>query len=236
MFSNISDITEAWNRDPVKEISEKISKGSFRTNTEQSQIYNLKHMKHNKQTEKKNFDDSTDIVSLSDPTISLLSDNTVRDSSEYAYGHHDNHFSGSYAPVNFDKYSKKNRNLKNNKYYNFYHASDSDISEPVYHSKCDFSVKHLRKCNLCYNRLQKLVDSKVNEKFDEILLDTKMKQLQNLTKLNATTPSVQHFTQTGQPNITTNQHSWKETLIIVIGAIIAMFIVFLIVKSVCHKG
>ena len=38
MFSNI---TEAWNYDPVKEITNKLSKNKFQTDTEQSKIFTI---------------------------------------------------------------------------------------------------------------------------------------------------------------------------------------------------
>ena len=239
MFSNI---TEAWSHDPVKEITNKLSRGAFQTNTDQSEIFNFKNQ-NNTINQNKVKIKKQDILSLSeDNSLSLLSENTT------GINTIDSDF-GSFAPVNFDKYDKysgkkkyQNKN-KHNKNYTDNHASrnnfsintDTDLSsDPVQYSRCNYSVKHLKNCDRCYDKLKKLVNTKVNEKFDEMILDTKMKQLQN-----ATIPQTQLVHQ--QPHVVlpqniqnTSNNSWKETLIIVIGAIIAIFIIFLIVKAL-HK-
>ncbi|XWV25153.1 hypothetical protein QJ856_gp0619 [Tupanvirus deep ocean] len=229
MFSNI---TEAWNYDPVKEMTDKLSKGAFRTNTDQSEIFNFKSQSNNINQTKINNAKPKDIISLSDGnSLSLLSENTT------GINTLDSDF-GSFAPVNFDKYSNNKKKQNKNKHSKRYDSisSDSDLSstDSLEESRCDYSVKHLKKCDRCYDRLKKLVNSKVNRKFDEIILDTKMKQLQNVTVPQfpiLQQPQAQSYAQ----NIPTpNSDSWKETLIIVIGAIIAIFIIFLIVKAM-HK-
>ncbi|XWV26415.1 hypothetical protein QJ857_gp0654 [Tupanvirus soda lake] len=228
MFSNI---TEAWNFDPVKEMTDKLSKGAFRANTDQSEIFNFKSQSNNINQTKVNNAKTNDIISLSDGnSLSLLSENTT------GINTLDSDF-GSFAPVNFDKYSNKKKQNKN-KYSKRYDSisSDSDLSstDSLEESRCNYSVKHLKKCDRCYDRLKKLVNTKVNRKFDEIILDTKMKQLQNVTAPQfpiLQQPQSQPYIQ-NTPN--SNSDSWKETLIIVIGAIIAIFIIFLIVKAM-HK-
>lgn len=217
MFSNIN---EAWGHDPVKEITDKLSKDSFKTNTDHSEIFNFKNQNNytNQQRVNNVTNKSKDSLSLSDiNSLSLLSENTVAsNNTDY----------GSFAPVNFGKYSKKKPPKINYHRFNDSDFSDSESSsDSIRDTKCDYSVKHLKKCDKCYNGLKKLINSKVNKKFDEMILENKMKQIQNATIPVPVTPQVPYV-----PN-NSGSDSWKETLIIVIGAIIAMFIIFLIVKS-----
>jgi hypothetical protein len=137
-----------------------------------------------------------DTANLSDShSLHLLSD-------EYNINNY-----GSYAPVNFGKKDMKIMDLE---------MMSEMISSPV-NSKCFYSMKHLKKCDKCHYKLKALINSKVNKKFDEMILKSKMKQLQNATA----------HTQPYVPK----SDSWKETLIIVVGAIIAIFIIFILVKS-----
>lgn len=206
MFSNIS---EAWNNDPVKEMSNRLSKGSFTTNTDRNKIFDFR-----KKEEKKRSN-----YQLSDPnSLSLFSngnhsgsDSEFDISSDLSIDQHsllnqkeNSLYSIPYAPVNFTR-SKTN-----------HRQNDTDT---IVDSRCNYSIKHLEKCDRCYDKLKKLINTRVNRKFDELMLDSKLKQLQNIPL------STQMF----QPN--NHSDSWKETLIIVIGAIIAIFIIFLIVKA-----
>ena len=235
MFSNIN---EAWGRDPVKEMTEKLSKGAFQSQTSHSNIFNFKNQNNLINNDKTAL---KDVVSLSDNSINLLSENTtnsdysapsIYSSRDMIKGLSDASEYSSYAPVNFGKYSKNKKNkLKNSKHpsvtsidFSDTDTSDSNFLDSVEDSRCTYSIKHLKKCDRCYYKLKRMVDSKVNKKIDAILLDTKMKQLQNTTS------------STIQPSVPYNQtngisDSWKEVLIIIIGAIIAIFIIFLIVKS-----
>jgi hypothetical protein len=257
-----SNITDAWNHDPVKEMTDKLSKGAFRTNTDQSEIFNLKNQSNNINQNRVNQNKvnqnkvnqnkvtnivpkSKDFLSLSDGnSLSLLSENTLGTNTiESDFG--------SFAPVNFDKYTTKKKyqsKKKHNKYYDNAN-DDSDLSSDLssdfaQNSRCNYSVKHLKKCDRCYDKLKKLVNTKVNQKFDEMILDTKMKQLQNasIPPTHIIHPQMQPqiqplMQQQIQPQMQpANLHpqksdSWKELLIIVVGAIIAIFIVFLIVKA-----
>lgn len=233
MFSNI---TEAWSHDPVKEMTEKLSKGTFQTNIPHSEIFNFKNQSNLDNQNKTSSLVKPNELSLSEGnSLSVVSENTPI-SSLSLLNTNESDF-GSYAPVNFDKYStKKKYHIKKNKYDDS-DESESDLSsESLQNSRCSYSVKHLKKCDRCYNKLKKIVNTKVNKKFDEIILETKMKQLQNATLpqtqiIQPFQPLQNHLPQQPQ-NITTNgSESWKETLIIVIGAIIAIFIIFLIVKA-----
>lgn len=173
-----SDITEVWNHDPVKEITNKISNGEFENRYDRN--YQLKN----------------NSINLSDiESISLLSD---KSNTENYHG---------YAPAKFDRRT------------NFDIFSESS---PI-NSKCSFSIRHLNKCDRCYSNLRQLINSKVNKKFDELLLENKLKQLRNQISI----PTV---IQQPVPYLHYNNSSWKETLIIMVGAIISIFIVFLIVK------
>jgi hypothetical protein len=211
MFSNIID---AWDHDPVKEMTDKLSRGSFKSNPK-SELFNFQN--RNDQSDTLSLSDAKTISLRSPPAGGLLSDNTI------------NSDLGSYAPANFNKYlNKQGKHDKPNKYAHNKH--DNNISDSDTHSsndsKCVYSIKHLKRCDRCHDKLKHLINSKVNKKFDEIILDNKMKQLQNMTPV--TQPPIVY------PQNTIHSDSWKETLIIVIGAIIAIFIIFLIVKSL-HK-
>jgi hypothetical protein len=232
MFSNI---TEAWSHDPVKEMTNKLSGGAFQTNTNQSEIFNFKNQSNNVNQKRVNMINSKDNLSLSDASgLSLLSENTIASNTI-------NSDFKSFAPVNFDKYkgnkmSNKKYNSKNIK-FNISDGSDSEIfSEPLQESRCNYSIRHLKKCDKCYDKLKKLVNTKVNNKFDEIILENKMKQLQNITSMqpNIIQPQQQSQVPISHSQNNTRNDSWKETLIIVVGAIIAIFIIFLIVRAL-HK-
>ena len=200
MFSNIS---EAWANDPVKEMTDKLSKGAFGTHTNRGDIFNLKKTNPTE-------------ISLSDNTsasISLFSENTINQS--------------PFSPIRFNKTNKKTNRI----HHPSLRITDTDTnsdqtqesissSDNFADSKCSYSVKHLKKCNRCYNKLKKLINGKLTKKVDEIILDTKMKQIQNASMLQQPTQPVQAL----QPD------SWRETLIIIVGAVIAIFIIFLIVK------
>lgn len=212
MFSHIN---EAWNYDPVKEITNKLSRGSFRTNTDQSEVFNFKNQSKI---------NSNDILSLSDEnSLNLLSEDT-------SYLNTIDSDFCSYAPVNFDKYPYKKKQNKNRYSRKYDSDTNPSLSDSIDTSRCNYSIKHLKKCDRCYDKLKNLINNKVNKKFDEIILDTKMKQLQNPSSMSQL-PILQQPIAIPQSN---HSDSWKETLIIVIGAIIAMFIIFLIVKAI-HK-
>ena len=222
MFSNIN---EAWKNDPVKEITNKLSRGAFSKQNEHTNIFNFKNKS------------KKDIVSLSDNSLSLLSENTIN-SDDIIVGKNGSTngskiFSdmeyGPFAPANLDKYPEKNKKI----YHKSKHPSitslsninstESNLFDTIEDSRCDYSVKHLNKCDKCYYKLKRMIDNKVNRKYDDMVVNYKLQQLQNNTANNNQSHPVQSAPQSD---------SWKETLIIVIGAIIAIFIIFLIVKSI----
>ncbi|AGF85386.1 hypothetical protein QJ854_gp396 [Moumouvirus goulette] len=216
MFSNMTDVTEAWERDPVKEMTKKINNGNFDANRDKNKtIYKFKN-------------DSKDLNSLSlSDNYSLSSRNSLsfKNSPKISL---DSDIS-SVLPSNFSKHGArlKNNILNLSEIIN----SDSSFTENGFDTKCEHSIKHIKKCNKCYDQLKKIVDNKVSKKMDEIILDNKLKQIQaftpNLTQQN----NPQNNPQNNHSIINTD--SWKETLVIVVGVIIALFIIFLIIKAIC---
>ncbi|QGR53897.1 hypothetical protein [Moumouvirus maliensis] len=219
MFSNMTDITEAWERDPVKGMTKKISDGIFNADRDKNKtIYKFKN-------------DSKDFNSLSlSDNYSLSSKNSLslKNSPKISL---DSDIS-TVLPSNF----KKRGGIKNN-ILNLSEIinSDSSFTENGFNTKCEHSIKHIKKCNKCYDQLKKIVDNKVMKKMDEIILDNKLKQIQaftpNLTQQNTQQNISQNIPQNNSSII--NKDSWKETLVIVIGVIIALFIIFLIIKAIC---
>ena len=82
----------------------------------------------------------------------------------------------------------------------------------------DSHNKHIKKCEDCHKFILDIVDKKVNKKFNDIILNSKLQQLKNLENKNYT-----------NKNLST--YCWKDTLIIVIGAIILIVIILLIYKT-----
>ena len=215
MFSNITD---AWTNDPVKEITNRLSKGAFQDRTDHEKMFNFKNQ--NLLENNKRINDN-DMLSLSENiSLSLASENTnyikspfISDVSEYT----------TFAPANYDKYeNKKQKSIKTQHHpsvlsINTTDTDTSNILDTAEDSKCSYSSKHLKKCDRCYYKLKKLVDNNINKKIEDIILDNKMKQLET-------------FSQTQQLQKPTQSDSWKETLIIVIGAVIAILIILLIFK------
>ncbi len=117
---------------------------------------------------------------------------------------------GPFAPAKFDRYGPRKQK---------YHTMDNTDSDFHLNGKCGHNIDHIKQCDRCYDNLKELINSRVSKKVDELMLDYKLKQLQNMV------PPIQ------QPAITKND-SWKETLIIIVGILIALLIIFLIIKSV----
>ena len=115
MYSNIS---EAWENDPVKEMTNKLSSGIVKTYPERSEVFNFKNHNNNS-----NSNNNRDALSLTE-SISILSDNNSSYNSNIPYAS----FTGlSDASVNrYDRYGstypKKHR-------YNKYHHDKSEDSE-----------------------------------------------------------------------------------------------------------
>ncbi len=201
MFSNITD---AWNHDPVKEMTDKLSRGAFRNSSHDDEHPSTNDSRRN----------TRDVIKTNlseDNSLSLLSDNTLNFT--------DSDF-GSFTPINFNKKQTKNRRPK-------HYDSDTNSSQTTNSSDdsdCSYSVKHLKKCTQCNDKIKKIISTKVNKKFDEMILDNKIKQLQS---------AVGSQIQTYQPLVSsnTNNESWKQLLIIVVAAVIIIFVIFLMAKT-----
>ena len=194
MYSNISEV---WPNEHINEIPNKLPDRKIIANSATDKI-----------PESQKKVDLSEINSTSFMSDNLLPDNLLSDYSLSEFG--------SYAPAKFDKYQSFDK-LK--KKYKYAKTQDNDPHIPST-TACNH-VTHMKKCDQCYDNLKNLINSKVSKKFDELMLDYKLKQLQNIN----------------QPKKSTEQYSnsrWKETLIIISGVIIAMFIIFLIIKSI-HK-
>uniref|UniRef100_A0A6C0CBY3 Uncharacterized protein n=1 Tax=viral metagenome TaxID=1070528 RepID=A0A6C0CBY3_9ZZZZ len=76
---------------------------------------------------------------------------------------------------------------------------------------CTAVTNHLQNCDRCYAQFKKMVDRKVNDRLHDIML---FSNINRQTDIN-----------------TTQSDSWKETLIIVVGAVIVIFILYLMTKS-----
>lgn len=97
--------------------------------------------------------------------------------------------------------------------------NSNNNSENKYNSKCLYSVKHLKKCTRCTNKLNKIIDTKMQDKLDRIILDMKMSTIQN-KDVNVKKES----------SILNN--SGRELVIIFISIILAIILIFLIIKSI----
>lgn len=157
-----SSIIDAWDRDPVKEMTNKISKST------------ITH--------------SDALVSLSNITDNLSLDTGLSCSDSAKLNTY-----SPYAPV-------KRRKTRD---------------------KCYSSMKHIKKCDKCFSKLRKMINEKVIEKFDTLVLDKRLNT--------PTTDKIPEW----QVRFLNNSNSWKETLIIVSGVIITILLIFLIVKCLC---
>lgn len=215
MFSNIN---EAWDHDPVREMTKKLSNGNFKTQTSHADMFNFK-----------NKTNTACDLSISEGSVSLYSDDkNIASSNRNDTARWDNSDYSSFAPINF----KKNKHSKNQDYslgLSDIVTSDSNLSSEPVNPKCSYSIRHLKKCNQCYDQLKKLIDKKVNKKFNDMVLDEKMKQIKSMNINNISNMSAQN-NQTQNKNSGLSD-SWKETLIIITGAVIAIFLIFLIVRS-----
>jgi hypothetical protein len=175
MFSYNCD---AWDNDPVREISDRLQNGEFRTHGNDDK-FNFKN-KTNKINRSRCGVDDTDMTITLDSVDSLKSfDDPVMSS---------------------------------------YVSLDSEYPEFEYNSRCSYSVNHLKKCTRCRRDLNDLIDRKIKKNVDNLLLDLHMNKIRS-GKYKMQMPSE-------------SPDSWKEILIIVSGAIIVLFLMFLIAKCV----
>lgn len=223
-----STITEAWNNNPVNEITTKLTNGSFQDKDSYASIYDFKqkqHTNHRKCT--------TDLINLSDTSLNLLSENSVDTDRS------------TYSPIKLSKTKSKSKSNSNSGL----HTRSIDFSEfetddtgtdtntdtdtdstnlsniAMRDSRCTYSVRHLSKCKKCSRQLNRLINKKVHAQIDDILLNDKLNQVK---KINMSKQADLDLTPT---QISGLSETWKETLIIVVGAIIAIFIIYLATRS-----
>jgi hypothetical protein len=210
MFSNIH---EAWNKDPVKEMTDRLNRGEFKSEPDLVNAFKFKDHNNNINSQSCGGSksppvrDSGKSISLQD-SLKLESSDPMLSLSTYSAPE------SLYAPVNFKK--------KHMDYDLLTSETDrmSLDTMSMTDSKCSYSIKHLRKCGRCYRSLIKLVEKKIKKRIDDAVIDMKFKQLQS-----------QHLAAPQPAPTTIVSDSWKETLIIVFGAVITMFLIFLIVRS-----
>jgi hypothetical protein len=214
MFSNIH---EAWNKDPVKEMTDRLSRGEFKSEPDIVNAFKFKDHNNNLNSQSCGGNKSP-ATSVKDSIKSISLHDSLKLESSLSNDSRDPMLSLStysapeslYAPVNFKK-----------KHMDYDLLTSETDGLSMTDSKCSYSIKHLRKCGRCYRSLIKLVEKKIKKRIDDAVIDMKFKQLQS-----------QHLTAAPQPAPTTVvSDSWKETLIIVFGAVITMFLIFLIVRS-----
>jgi hypothetical protein len=215
MFSSLN---EAWDHNPVKEITNKLTSGEFnKSQTDPTEIYKFSS------------------GPASDSSLNLLSeDMSVGQNMQTKYS--------SCSPVKF----KSNAKLKPKPilkaeprnaigiepdtnsidFSEFETTAMDETTSPVrmIDSKCTYTVRHLDKCPRCADKLNRLIDKKVKEKVNDMFLDFNLNQLR-MAHTNHQPPVSE--------STSSKSDSWKETLIIVVGTIIAILIIFLITK--CFK-
>lgn len=219
MFSSID---EAWDNNPVREITNKLTNGSFNKDhqSNHTNIYKFK----------KDPPNSDSGINLLSEDMSIGQDFTTNFSSCSPLGKSlETGFSNSTTKVkNRPKQKSINSNISSVEFSEFETTANMSTTEPVHPvgTECSFSIRHLNKCNKCFTQLNKLINKKVKGKINDIFLDINLNQIK-LGQLNQQSPppQLQLAPQTGLSD------SWKETLIIIVGAVIALFIIFLITKS-----
>lgn len=224
MFATIS---EAWNKDPVKEITEKLNDGMFKSTFPQ-EIYDLDKTENSLSIVTENLQ--------STPTFNFTKNNSKKK------------FIGK-KNSNKNSHKKKNNKKKNYQYKEESEITDSDnwgsekysikkeiddiISECESESchntkKCNYTSKHLRKCDKCYNELKNIINKKISKKIDTIILDSKMKQLNNISNTSITSiPTTPNIIPS---QISVNNSLFRQTVIIIACLIIVIAIIFIVVK------
>ena len=226
MFSSIK---EAWDKDPVKDMTRRLKQGEF-TSPPKSPL-------SRRDPDRRDLDSESSIQSLnlssdmngdhsdSDDNYASISFGGLKSQSKK--------FKSPFKPSMKTSKQSMKRSSKRQSPHLFEMTDDSDESDydetdQGMTSECGYSMRHLKKCGQCYRKLMKLIDKKVKRKNDDFIFDTKMRQIQSQTPSSS---QLSNNNNNNQPFINTND-SFKETLIIVSGAIIVIFIIFLITKSV----
>lgn len=178
MFSSIK---EAWNNDPVKEMTRRINTNNIPERSQRESIYKF-----------------TDNPTYSDGGISLMSEDLVNITAN-------------------DKL--KNNNLS----IDFSEFADTSIITPQ--NKCAMSKNHLSQCTDCSNKLNKIIDKKIKQKMNLLLLELNLKQ-------NESRFDLMKYSNTSLNNKIALPESWKETLILMISILIVIYLICLITKSI----
>ena len=204
MFSSLN---EAWGHDPVKEMTHKFSAHNGGNQTH-ADIYN--------------FGGSAPVPAPAPaPTPTHTNHNLSRDSSpcpSFSLSSDQSSIdllSDISTPPKTKKYPKhKNASMftreRRDKFGSFDSSDSFNSSDSPNHPACIMSMRHIKKCNACYINFKKMVDRKVKEKFNDTVF-------------------YNSFGQNQPPNNTSvPMDTWKETLIIVAGAVIVILLIFLI--------
>ena len=237
MFSNINEV---WGKkgldgsqpkgDPVRQISEKISKGLFQKDP-YHEIYNMPKSQKEAQEIKLSAPEPTDqsYDLASDSKYSLLSDTDLAPFGDEVV----NKPVSSPKPVLKNPLNKKKD--KSSKSFDMLTSEDISMSLTDFRSvdsdefssdasvsvlerkKCSKVAHHLKKCPRCSRKLKKIINNKLNSKYKDLLMSKQLNQPLNIQSV----PTVQ----------SSFSDSFKETLLIIVGAIIVLFILFLIARS-----
>lgn len=150
MFSSIE---EAWNHNPVEEMTHRLSQGEFRKNPIDEMIY----VKDRDQWKKKQERSEDSVASIS---LNGISDTYTN-----------------------SKKSKRQFSSKNIRHYNNPLTSDvddSEMSDFQISEKCIHSIRHLKKCGYCYRKLSKIIDKKVKKKCEELQLEKQLRDTHDI--------------------------------------------------------
>lgn len=227
MFATIRD--SIYN-DPVKEITKKLNnknsdgRNIFNNQTDYSKT-NLNRVNRDQinsnqinqyfdNRTKSDFDDNYTGSQNNGSEINILTDNNsllnlASDAADF----------GGYAPFNYNDNTHSFINTDED-HLSYNRNRNTDIPEKYTKSRCNYSINHLEQCDNCYNKMNRLIETKVNKKFDELMLQEKIKQLEN--SLDA--KNSKNYNKK-------SSESWKDTMIIILGAVIVIFMIFLIVRS-----
>jgi hypothetical protein len=226
MYSNIE---EAWSANPIKEMEKKLQ-GRESLNDLQPRI-TVPEAQHSLPTQAStvgiNVNNETEMPQRSKQTTSESSFNPFSETEKY-----DPTFS-PYATV-ISETMRKNKMLAKSKLAKkvtiddtsdtMDTLSDLDLSSSVNsetspkrknQDPCRYSAKHMKTCSKCNKKLKKIINRRIKSKADDIILEYHRNQ-------NRIPP----------PQEKSNSNdSLKETLILVGGALIALFIIFLIART-----
>lgn len=195
MFSGIN---EAWNNDPVKDITKRLSNGSFSRPSDMADALTVKKNRNNINDGRINNNQQKE----SYQNITLSDDDEITDASISLYSTCDTDTYTPFASVDIGKSGRKL--LKKN-------------------SSCNFNHRHLKKCSECRTQLKRMINSNIEKRMKDILLEIKLKDLHMQTNKNSADNDKPHYF---------FNDNWKEVAILVMGSIIALLIVYLIVRSI----